>query len=141
MALTVTLPTPGGDSDVWSTELNIALTAIVAAINAIGSAGVTSVDTHTGAVTAAQLRTSLAAVLTPADIGAATETDLTTEVTNRGTAIAAITPASIGAVRVVTFGSSAGTSRGGSGGVVLWVGNAGVTPTNTVSGDVVLNAS
>lgn len=52
-----------------------------------------------------------------------------------------ITEASPLLVRVVNFGSTAGTSRGGSTGTVIWVGAVGVTPTNTLPGDIVLNAS
>lgn len=53
----------------------------------------------------------------------------------------AITPASIGALRSVDFGSTPETPRGGATGTVLWTGAAGVTPTNTLPGDIVLNAT
>lgn len=55
--------------------------------------------------------------------------------------VPSVTAASIGAVRVVNFGRKPGTSRGGSTGTVLWVGAAGVTPTHTRSGDIVINAA
>lgn len=53
----------------------------------------------------------------------------------------ALTPADIGALRSVNFGSNPNTPRGGSTGTVLWIGDAGVTPSLTLPGDVVLNAS
>lgn len=129
-----------------------------------GVAGVTSVDTHAGVVTAAQLRTSLAAVLTPADIGAAplagpaltgTPTAPTQSLGDDSTrlattayvlaaiadAIANLTPADIGALWAINFGSNPATARGAVGGTALWIGAAGVTPVNTDDPDAVLNAT
>jgi hypothetical protein len=130
-----------------------------------GVAGVTSVDSHTGVVTAAQLAASVTPLISPASIGAAalaspaltgsptaptqTAGDNSTKVATTAfvaaavaAAISALTIDSLNGLAVVPFGSAPGTSRSAiAGGRRLWDGNSGVTPTNTVNGDIVLNAT
>lgn len=90
----------------------------------------------------AELNAALAAIVAAINTNAAnaaTPASVTTVSTGLAAEIARALGVESTLVRVVSFGSNASTSRGGVGGVVLWVGAAGVSPTNFANGDLVWN--